>query len=45
LNVRPKIPSLGIDGLIFLFDSQRECRLHRGIQSCQAGRYSGRKSN
>src|ERR1700730_8593828 len=42
MDMRPKIPSLGIDGLIFFFDSQRECWLHRGIQRCQAGRRSGR---
>src|SRR6266446_3829675 len=42
MNVRPKIPSLRIDGLILLFDSKRECRLHRAIQSCQAKGRSGR---
>ena len=36
VNMRAQIPSFRIDGLIFFFDSQRECRLHRGIQSCQA---------
>jgi hypothetical protein len=34
VDVRAKIPSLGIDCLIFLFDSQGERRSHRGIQSC-----------
>src|SRR5208337_5595182 len=36
VNVRAQIPGLRIDSLILLFDSQCECRLHRGIQGCQA---------
>jgi hypothetical protein len=35
VDVRTQIPAFGVDGLIFLFDSERECGLHRGIQSCQ----------
>lgn len=33
VDVRAKIPGFGVDGLIFLFDSKRECRLHRGIRT------------
>ncbi len=45
VDVRPQVPSFGIDGLILFFDSERECRLHRGIQSCQAGKKLWQKSN
>ena len=38
VDVRPQIPSFGIDGLILLFDSERECRLHRGTHSARQHR-------